>query len=163
MYKDGVGDKIHAGPGWDFDMALANRYWKNWLGERLYSPIETMVRKLELSPETWVEMGNNEEEFVVSDQIAEIMYDLMEIPEFREEVSRVFQERMMGREQELVTRIVNKAGEIYQAALKDGEKWEKEGFMEETMDLVQWIRARYEYFEEVYGDTRDWQELESLV
>ena len=33
MYKDGVGDKIHAGPGWDFDLVFANRWWGNWMGK----------------------------------------------------------------------------------------------------------------------------------
>ena len=33
MYKDGDSDKIHAGPGWDFDLAFANRRWINWMGQ----------------------------------------------------------------------------------------------------------------------------------
>ena len=158
MNKDGKEDKIHAGPGWDFDMALANRYWGNWLGEKLYSPTETMVRKLELSPETWIEMGNSEEDYVVSDQISTIMYDLMDIPEFQDEVKRVFNEKMVGKGEELMTRIINKATEIYQAALKDGEKWEKGNFIAETENLIRWVKARYDYFEETYGDDRVNQE-----
>lgn len=160
MNKDGKEDKIHAGPGWDFDMALANRNWGifSWLGERLYSTTETMVRKLELSPEAWVEMGNNEEEFEVNEQISTIMYDLMEIPEFQDEVMRVFNERMAGKGEELVTRIRNKATEIYQAALKDGEKWEKSNFITETKNLIKWVKARYDYFEDTYGDDKVNQE-----
>lgn len=151
MNKDGSSDKIHAGPGWDFDMALANRHWGNWLGERLYSPRETMVRGLELKPEVWIEMGNNEEEFKVDERISTIMYDLMEIPEFQEEVKNVFNERMAGRGEELMTRIKNKATEIYQAVLEDGQKWEKNNFATETEELLRWMMERYNYFEEIYG------------
>ena len=152
FYKDGAEDVIHMGPGWDFDMALANRYWGNWLGERLYSPTETMVRKLELSSKTWTEMGNNEEDFEVDTRISKIMYRLMEMPEFREEVSRVFQERMMGRGEELAKKIISKAVSIYKAAMMDGKNWNKKDYENEVRDLVKWIKERYEYFEKVYGN-----------
>lgn len=154
MYKDGFGDKIHAGPGWDFDMSLANRRWGNWLGERLYSPTEDMVRRLEFSLETWVEMGYDESEFTEDGPwLSKIVFGLMEMDEFKEEVARVFQERLMGRERELLIKIKNEAVRIYGAALADRERWGKEGDLEvETKTLLEWIKMRYEYFEQKYGD-----------
>ena len=160
MHKDGEEDKIHAGPGWDFDMAFANRYWSNWLGDKLYSPTETMIRKTELSPKTWVEMGYKESEFVEDKRFSKIMFNLVEIPEFQTEIERVFRNQMMGRGQDLIDGIIGQATIIYRAALLDTEKWEKDDFINHTEALIQWIKARYNYFEQVYGD---WQNFELLV
>lgn len=151
MHKDGLDDKIHAGLGWDFDLTFGNRNWGNWMGEKFYSPNETMIRKQERllrHENVWID----EEQFRLSDILSMLMFDLMEIPEFQEEVNRVFQENMMGREEELVKMIYNKGEEIEEAAVVDGEKWNRGDFEAELAAMVQWIRARYEYFEKVYGD-----------
>lgn len=150
FYKDGVRDIIHMGPGWDFDMALANREWENWLGERLYSTTETMVRKLELSSDVWIEMGYNEEEFELM-PLARIMFKLMEIPEFQKEVRQVYYEQMMGRENEFITKIVNKAIRIRQTAEMDMVHWKREDFKMKYEEMLKWIKARYDFFEKEYG------------
>ena len=150
FYKDGIKDKIHMGPGWDFDMALANQEWKNWLGERLYSTTETMVRKLELSSDVWIEMGYNEEEFELM-PLARIMFKLMEIPEFQEEVRQVYYKQMMGRENEFITKITNKAIRIRQATEMDTEYWNREDFKIKYEEMLKWIKARYDFFEKEYG------------
>lgn len=151
MHKDGLDDKIHAGLGWDFDLTFGNRNWGNWMGEKFYSPNETMIRKQERllrHENVWID----EEQFRASDILSMLMFDLTEIPEFQEEVNRIFRENMMGREEELVRMIYHKGEEIEEAAVVDGEKWNRGDFETELTAMVQWIRARYEYFERVYGD-----------
>lgn len=155
FYKDGVEDKIHFGPGWDFDLTLGNRKWENWLGERFYSPNETMVRKLELSLEEWVRLGYREEDFEENLSLSRIMFDLAEIPEFQDEVKRVFQERLMSREDELIIRVTKEASEIQEAAVANNVRWDIEDFSESVQDLITWIRARYSYFVEMYGSGED--------
>ena len=77
---------------------------------------------------------------------------MMEVPELREEVSKIFVERMSGREEELVGEIYRVAERIYEAAKTNEEKWRGGNFGAELESLVDWVKKRYEYFEEEYGD-----------
>ena len=153
MYRDGLDDKIHAGPGWDFDIAFANRKWGNWMGERFYSPQETMVRRQEKKmPREFYEAEGIEGGYEAGLMLSRIVFDLMEIPEFQEEVGRVFQERMSGRREELVKKVLDGAKRIYVAAKGNEEKWVMNDFETELTSMIDWIRARYDYFEQEYGD-----------
>ena len=150
FYKDGADDKIHAGPGWDFDLSFANKVWSNWLGDVFHSSKETMVRKKELQTrEFYEEMGI--EWYDMSQKLTSLEFDLMEIPEFQSLVQKVYRERMKGREDELIWRIGQKTGKIEEAVMADEEKWEGEGFLREVETMKEWIHERYEYFDEVYG------------
>lgn len=152
LNKDGVDDKIHAGPGWDFDLTFSNRRWNNWLGELFHSPYETMVRKKEfLSEEIYDEMGI-ENGYSDSIHLSKLLFNLMEFSEFRELVRNIYQERLSGREGELVGYILKKADEIKNAVSFDNEKWEREDFESEVSKMIDWIRARYGHFEDEYGE-----------
>ncbi len=152
FYKDGEEDKIHAGPGWDFDLAFANRNWGNWMGEEFYSPTRSMARKDELMlKETYEEKGLGKW-YKFGETLSRIMFDLMDIPEFKEEVIKVFQERISGREQEFLSEGRRKAGEIYDAVIVDAKKWERKDFNEVVDEMFKWIEKRFEFFEEEYGN-----------
>lgn len=157
FYKDGINDKIHFGPGWDFDLALGNRNWENWLGERFYSPSGMMVRKLELTLEEWMNLGYKEEDFDNNMSVSRIVFDMIEIPEFQIKVREIYNERMSGRRQELVTRIMRMAEAIREAVKADEKKWRenenKKDFKNETNTLIDWVIKRYDYFEMIYGDS----------
>ena len=159
MYKDGMNDKIHAGPGWDFDLGLANEKWVSWIGEDAYSPRITMVRKRDLMTKEEYEAMNLVEGDVnwyeSNLRLSHIMFDLMDIPEFREEVKRIFQEKMSGRVTELVNKITQDADVIRENVLADEERWGEEGFDEEVDKMRDWIIQRYDYFEQVYGKEED--------
>ena len=149
MYKDGVGDKIHAGPGWDFDYALGNKNWIWRSTDDFYSPENDMIREIDA-------MGGK---FVVDGQVIEkeadgiaskLIYYLMKIPEFREEVDKVFREQMSGRKNELLMDLRWQASKIYSASLRDSEKWgvPLEG---EVEYLIDWVSRRFDHFEKTYG------------
>ena len=150
FYKDGAKDKIHAGPGWDFDMAFGNRKWGNWLGEKFYSPTEKMIRKQEFKDKEFYETGGNLEDYEASLAISRIVFDLMDINEFENVVREVYQERLLGRKDELIWTINKKTDEILNAAIADNNKWKKNNFREEVEVLVDWVKKRYDYFEEEY-------------
>ena len=150
FYKDGAKDKIHAGPGWDFDMAFGNRKWGNWLGEKFYSPTEKMIRKQEFKDKEFYETGGNLEDYEASLAISRIVFDLMDINEFENVVREVYQERLLGRKDELIWTINKKTDEILNAAIADNNKWGKNNFREEVEVLVDWVKKRYDYFEEEY-------------
>lgn len=157
FYKDGVKDKIHAGPGWDFDLAFGNRRWGNWLGERFYSPMETMVRKNEILPKEFYELEGikNKNGFENSVKLSTIIFDLMEMPEFKERVKELFNERMSGRVTELMWAIREKEKIIQEAAYFDDDKWGKTEFDNEVELMLEWIKERYKYFEQEYGDNKN--------
>lgn len=159
MYKDGVSDKIHAGPGWDFDYTLSNKVWGNWMGEDFYSPRRTMVRRDEImTEEMYEEMGlsvaDGVDWYKVSLNLSRIMFNLMDIPEFQDLVRQLYVERMKGREDELIWIIENKTDLIEEAVAADEERWENEGFLQEVERMKEWISERYKYFDEVYGDEK---------
>ncbi len=152
MYKDGVNDKIHAGPGWDFDLAFGNHNWGNWLGERFYSPRETTIRREELLPKEFYDKNGIERGYERSQLISTLLFDLMDFPEFKNEVVSIFREKMLNRENELINDLIMQSEKIYTVAKMDGEMWERNDFEEEMSGLVKWIRERYKYFVEIYGD-----------
>ncbi len=152
FYKDGLEDKIHAGPAWDFDLAFANRTWGNWLGERFYSPRETMIRKEELQPKEFFEEKGIKDGYETSLLISDLFFNLMDIEGFREEVKRVFQERLSGREVELMSFLSKWENDLRPLAKKDGERWGRDDYDAEIQAIINWLRERMNYIEEQYGD-----------
>lgn len=147
LYRNDEG-KIAAGPVWDFDFALANREWTWWTSEEFFSPRESMIRK----KNAFGYDGLNEDY-----NASKLLYYLMDVPEFREEVEKVFREKMTGRKEEFIRAIVNRMKNIYLAAKMDGVKWERMDFETEARELINWVKARYDYFESTYrGDEWDY-------
>ena len=142
FYKDGENDKIHAGPGWDFDFSLGNTHWA-WVPEEIeqeifFSPFTETVSKVYA--------------MTSSKEISPLLYDLMEIPEFETRVKEIYQETLSGRGEELLDYIRSQANYIRNAALRDQERWKlKSNFDEEVDYLIDWVAKRYDHFEQTYG------------
>ena len=125
IYKDGPEDKIHIGPGWDFDLAFKQSFDK---------PKES--RK----------------EFTEHNSAFSVIFDLIEIPEFMTRVKEIYQETLSGKGDELLDYVRSQAEYIRPAALRDQERWKlKTNFDDEVEYLIDWIAKRYNYFEENYG------------
>lgn len=151
MYKDGFDDKIHAGPGWDFDYALGNREWVWRLTEDFFSPENDMIREIDALGGKFMingEVIEKEPDGVTS----KLIYHLMKMPEFQNEVRRVYQEKMAGRKNELLMHLKWQEGQIYAALTRDYNKWERGDFAEEIDYLTDWVERRYDHFEKTYGD-----------
>ena len=155
MYKDGVEDKIHVGPGWDFDLAFANGWWGNWMGEEFYSPERTMIRKGELlTQEEYEEMnlGGEIDWYAWSRGLSRIMFDMMEMPEFRGEVRRQYEMKMSNKVDELGGKILEWTEEIEGLTWRDAEKWQKGDYREDAKKMAEWIKKRSKFFEKEYGE-----------
>lgn len=140
FYRDGFEDKIHAGPLWDFDFAVGNRKWgENFTDGRI--------------PDTFI----TQEEYIYPDGRPDagrgkIMYILMEMPEFKEEMKRIFNEKLCGRRAELKDYVIERANSIREAALRDNALWdERGGFDEELEYLLDWLDKRFDFFEQKYS------------
>ena len=146
MYKDGFDDKIHAGPLWDFDYAFGNRNWVWSSNEEYYLPTQTMAQKMDLFRDDNVDSDTTK-----------LMYYLMDIPEFRFEVDRVFKDKLSGHSQEYLAWAFREAAKINKAAVLDSERWDKnkELFYSEVKYVLSWTKARYEFFEKEHGE-KEW-------
>ena len=141
LYKDGLNDKIHAGPGWDFDLALGNKKWIWTDNESFHSPFNTMVRKSEVFSDE-----------VNSDfRTSKLMYYLVDIPEFMNEVKQIYNKRMSGRWPEVISYLDESKELIREAAIRDNEAWEADDFEKEVDYLKDWLEKRYQHFEGTYG------------
>ena len=146
MYKNELDNKIYAGPGWDFDLALGNKNWTHYGidQENFLSPFETTALKNYL---------DKPEEVPFAKSISSILYDLMNIPEFEERVKEIYQETLSGKDEELLEYIKSQAEYIRSAVSRDQERWKiRNNFDEEVDYLVDWVAKRYDHFEEVYGN-----------
>lgn len=145
MYKNGPEGKIYAGPGWDFDFAIGNKKW-SFLGgdsEKVHSPYESEVLK---------QYARAKNKTIYTATISPLLYDLMEIPEFKARVKEIYQETLSGRGEELLDYIQSQAKYIRNAALRDQDRWKlKTNFDEEVDYLVDWVAKRYDHFEQTYG------------
>ncbi len=128
LYRDDEG-KICAGPVWDFDYALGNLRW----GAR---PKED---------EFFLPIGKEK------NLKTKFMSYFVKIPEFEETIKHIFQEKMSGREEELINNTYETMEKIKMAAVTDNERWKRENFEAEAEILIDWIRKRYNYFEQEYG------------
>ena len=151
MYKDGPNDKIHAGPGWDFDLALGNREWAWQMTDDFYLPDKDMIREVEAMGGKVVIDGKTTEK-EPDPAISKLMYQLIRIPEFREKVKSVFNEKMHGNKDKLVNHIMQQLSDIYPAAMRNEKKWHQGDFKNEVKSLFDWLTKRYNHFEETYGD-----------
>lgn len=147
IYRNNEG-KIAAGPVWDFDLAFANREWVWQVDERLFSPYEEMVKKREAFGSDGLEEDLN---------ISKLLYFLMDMPEFKEKVVSLYQDRLLGRREELIKGIQSNKNVIEDAIKTNGEKWaSKRSFEEEYNRLIEWIKARYDFLEGNYGKKVKW-------
>ena len=140
FYKDGPNDKIHAGPAWDFDISLNN--YRRGQDNDPAMPFTPMIEMKYLPPG---------EQYL---QWSRLFARLIDIPEFKAEVDRAFNARLSGRKDELLKHIFVQAARIYGAAMRDGEKWEKDDYVMDVKMMLKWLSARFDYMEQEYGTER---------
>ena len=141
LYKDGADDKIHAGPGWDYDLALGNREWV-WTDDKsFHSPFEIMVRRSEVFSDN--QTGDM--------KTSKLVYYLVDMPEFMNKVRQIYNDRMSGRWGELLAHLTMTASKIWDKAEQDNTAWERKSYLKEVDYLTDWMKKRYQHFEKTYG------------
>ena len=154
MYRDGPDDKIHVGPGWDYDFAFGNRNWIWNTADNFYSPELDMVREFDAMGGSFYLDGELIEK-KPDYSISRVVIRLMKMPEFKEEVRRIYNETLRGHKAELVDFIHRQAKAIKSAVLRNNKKWGEEDFEAEVNYLLDWVERRYDHFESVYGDDKN--------
>ncbi len=136
FYKDGLDDKLHVGPIWDFDFAFANPNWVWNTGDSVYSPYVTTALRDAPDPD-----HNSTRE----------IYALLDTPEFMAEIKRVFKDKLSGKGEELVSYVEDRAALIKEDTIANADRWTLNDAMGNTDDLIDWVRRRFDYFEFTYG------------
>jgi hypothetical protein len=153
LYKDGFGDRIHAGLAWDFDAAFGNRNWGDWpdgfyLPTAILNRLEYTYGKNEVNKICGYDKSRVLKETV---DVSLAMCQFLDVPEFREVVGIVYRENIVGKENEIIEYIDMRANELREAAKRDAVLWEKGDFDEEVEYLKWWMWERLKYFEETYA------------
>lgn len=155
FYKDGLDDKIHAGPVWDFDGAFGNKKWMDGqLEEEFYNPWSNRSRYEEAFSGDYY----NEEGILIhrkaNASASKMLSKLVLVPEFMEVVCDVYREGLRGHEREVLGRIDEDAKKIRDAAVIDVEIWGKNDFDEAVEYLKWWIEERFRFFDTKFGDRK---------
>ena len=132
LYKNGVNDKIHFGPGWDFDFSMGNKQWIWGSEESFYSPSTTSLI-----------------EYYDPLQEGRVLWGI-DNPEFYEFIAKMYREKMMGKKAELLEYFDGKVAEIQEVAKEDATRWEKNNF-EDLINFRRWLEERFDYFDEIYS------------
>lgn len=137
FYKDGVDDKIHAGPGWDFDLSLSNKRWGTDY-EPFYSPYETQVMNHLNYDDT---------------RYSNIVIDLTKMPEFMNLVKEIYLQTMVDRKSILLSYVTTTLEYIHSAAIRDQQLYDRDTFSTTSDELLIWLSKRYDYFEQQFNKT----------
>ena len=124
------------------------------MGEEFYSPDRTMIRRGEMLPlEMYEAMGldNPNERYESGEKISRIIFDMMEMSEFRAEVKKQYQEKMGGKMGELADNISEWADDIGWPIWEDYQRWNRGNYLEDIEMMTQWIKDRGVFFEQEYG------------
>ena len=154
MYRDGEEDKIHAGPVWDFDYSFGNKAWYWAIQDDFYSPYRDLVREVEVRGGS-INKSSEQIELKPDKMISHLLYDLMEMPEFKKVVRKIFNERMAGREKEFLQHIKMRAQSISEAVERNNDRWAVDDMDSEFEYFLDWVEKRYLHFEEMYGGSDD--------
>jgi len=151
MYKDGANDVLHLGPVWDFDLAVANCNKTDWGYDTDRDYIANIKRHMEKSIDWYTQ--------------------LFKIPEFRQEVVRIYNEEIKEAFLTATNMIDENESLITESAKMNLEKWNllgkdnlfgtyrghtyKNTYKEEVELLHNWVEERVEYLNKRYSNDSD--------
>ena len=178
FYKNGLDDKIHVGPGWDFDYALSNKTWAWAEIEQFYEPTSEMLRLRTIGGEVYDEETGEVVEVFTTLRRVKLLYYLLDVPEFSELVRQTYMSHLFGRKEEMLAYLKIQAGKIRQSAILDIAKYDRDRellwdslggeiyselpalqinykpellFDTEVDYLLKWVRARFDYLDFKYS------------
>lgn len=139
FYKDGLDDKINAGPAWDYDNTFGQ-----WLETAFYRR-SLQYNGLEVKVQSY------------------LFFELFEIPEFKERVTQIVNRELLPNSEIIMSYAKNTMEGISIAVIRDSEKWKRYNFYEEIQKLLGCIEDRLEYFQIYYGNIEQLENGEYLI
>ena len=153
FYKDGPEDKIHAGPGWDFDFAFGNRRWSYAKEDEFFSPsFKQFQRRWAFGGSEYFDKVSGTTRVMESDDaISKLLYYMIDMPEFLSQVKTIYREKLMGKKDEIIGLIKDEVAMIKDYALRDNSRLQFDDFYTELDELMIWITERFKHFDTEYG------------
>ena len=153
FYQNGPEDKIHLGPGWDFDLSFSTGATQDLnYGIDIFSPYSTGADRAfygeDVSAAFTTRAGLGES----GESESLIMYYLIRIPEFKARVQELYMTYLYGHVNDLLAFINNLIDQIRDSAILNNEKWEREDFDTAADRLKSWVHNRYDYLESYYAN-----------
>ena len=150
FYKDGLNDKIHVGPAWDFDGIAGNRRWREDRDEETFLP-KVVFTNWQTDGKSCLKEDENSVMAYANAGLRKMVCHLVLMPEFRDAVQKTYLERLAGKKEEVVNYIKREANYIREAANRNNEIWNHGSFEEELDYLIWWVEGRFDYFDENYA------------
>ncbi len=158
FYKDGLADKIHVGPAWDFDGILGNKNWRESRTESSTYPdvVFTEWRPEYLSVDKNGCAGDGRETILdrPNNGLRYMLCKLILIPEFRESVGKKYLDKLSNKKEEILNYVRKRADYIREAAIRNNEIWNRGSFDEEVDYLIWWLDKRFDCFNEMYSEEK---------
>jgi hypothetical protein len=153
FYKDGPEDKIHAGPGWDFDFAFGNRRWSFAKEDEFFSPtFKQFQRRWAFGGSEYFDKVSGTTRVMESDDaISKLLYYMIDMPEFLSQVKIIYREKLMGKKDEIIGLIKDEVAMIKDYVLRDNSRLQFDDFYTELDELMIWITERFKHFDTEYG------------
>ncbi len=139
FYKDGLDDKIHAGPAWDYDNTLGQ-----WLETAFYR------RSIQYNG-------------LEADTQSDLFFELFEMPEFKEKVVEIVNQKILPNAENIQNYAKETMEKIHNSAARDSEKWKRYNFYDEINRLLNCIQNRLEYYQIYYGNIEQLENNNYLI
>jgi len=124
FYMDGYNDKIHIGPLWDCDIGYG---LKSEYANTMFMPIK-------------------EHQFPNEKGISTLFYELLQIDEFNNKVINIWNDTGKDVYKKEISKLTNKINYLYDSGTYNNDYWDRMEFKNSSKLLVEWIKARYKYF-----------------
>lgn len=150
FYKNSLDDKIHIGPGWDFDLAFSNKRWDCANYEDFYLPTTKLPQfnhLLEVDHYSKINSKLLDEKSNLS--VLKIYYHLLNIPEFQAEIKSIYQTTLYSKKDQFLNYLNSRLDLISKVSKKDSIFWDRYDDSD-TKALLPWISERYDYMDNEY-------------
>ena len=150
MYADHPADKIHIGPGWDYDLAFANSVW-NWASfDDYFSPSTKTPQLIHAANESI-----SYQDIITAPSsdlaITRIFEYLLKKPVFMNTLSNIINKNLKNQKKSLLDNIESEITYIQDSIEKDTTKYQKSPSVSQEF-VKSWLSARYNYVIETYGN-----------
>lgn len=163
MYSDGENDLVHMATAWDYDFSLGNLNWDWAMVPDFHSPDKDMAQRImAFGGSVYDTERGGVYQIETNETYARLFYYLIDIPQFRELVSTIYDETLARHKTTIIDSVRNKAAFIRDVAIRDTMQcWgDSRDFDKEVEYLIDWITKRFEHFDETYGpkNLRPWND-----
>ena len=170
FYKDGEEDRIHVGPGWDFDQSFANHVWAYSPTEDIFLPnLSRVIERNANGGEIYDEVTGQTVTVSPNKVISRLIFNLLKIPEFEMEVEKIYREELLGKKDTLISYLKSVVELLSDQLTRDETKWSKynylildtfkdtnkdnilfDSYREEIDYFLSWLEKRYDFMDKEY-------------